>query len=209
MDLVGPIQTLSLGGKKYILIMVDDFSRIRTDYGYEFENSQFLKFCEEMGIKHEFSAPITPQQNGVVERKNRVLVEMARVMLNIFGLKLTCYILRYMEHLAKFDSKCDKGIFLGYSTSSRAYRVYNCRTRTIIESINVNIDDFAASTEMALDEDSLFPPPLVQESPGLDLVVDLSTFGNSVPVDLLTPSTTSSISSDQVANSHADHSPLT
>ena len=56
--------------------------RIRTDHGSEFENSQFLKFCEEMGIKHEFSAPITPQQNGVVERKNRVLVEMARVMLN-------------------------------------------------------------------------------------------------------------------------------
>ncbi|KAI5312678.1 hypothetical protein L3X38_041852 [Prunus dulcis] len=52
--------------------------RIRTDHGYEFENSQFLKFCEEMGIKHEFSATITPQQNGVVERKKRVLVEMAR-----------------------------------------------------------------------------------------------------------------------------------
>ncbi|KAI5339060.1 hypothetical protein L3X38_018332 [Prunus dulcis] len=119
MDLVGPIQTLSLGGKKYIIVMVDDFSwftwvsflreksktflrfkfvchllqkekmtshlplvRIRTDHGSEFENSQFLKFCEEMGSKHEFSAPITPQQNGVVERKNRVLVEMARVMLN-------------------------------------------------------------------------------------------------------------------------------
>ncbi|CAL8162045.1 unnamed protein product [Prunus armeniaca] len=293
MDLVGPIQTMSLGGKKYILVMVDDFSRftwvsflreksetfqrfksvchllqkekmtshlplvrIRTDHGSEFENSQFLKFCEEMGIKHEFSAPITPQQNGVVERKNRVLVEMARVMLNsknlakhfwaeaintacyisnrvfvrsgtnqtpyeiwkgkkpnvsyfkVFG--STCYILRDREHLAKFESKCDKGIFLGYSTSSRAYRVYNCRSRTIIESINVTIDDFAASIEMALDEDGLFPPPpLEQESPGLDLVVDLSTFGNSVPVDLSTPSTSSSISSVQAASSHPDHSPLT
>ncbi|CAL9026178.1 unnamed protein product [Prunus brigantina] len=229
MDLVGPIQTVSLGGKKYILVMVDDFSRftwkmtshlplvrIRTDHGTEFENSQFLKFCEEMGIKHEFSVPITPQQNGVVERKNRVLVEMARVMLNsknlakhfwaeakpnvsyfrVFG--STCYILRDMEHLSKFDSKCDKGIFLGYSTSSRAYRVYNCRSRTIIESINVTIDDFAASIEMALDEDGLFPPPpLEQESLGLDLVVDPSTFGNSVPVALSTLSTSSSISSVQ------------
>ncbi|CAL2260119.1 unnamed protein product [Prunus armeniaca] len=204
--------------------------RIRTDHGSEFENSQFLKFCEEMGIKHEFSAPITPQQNGVVERKNRVLVEMARVMLNsknlakhfwaeavntacyisnrVFG--NTCYILRDMKHLAKFDSKCDKGIFLGYSTSSRAYRVYNCRSRTIIESINVTIDDFAASIEMALDEDGLFPPPpLEQESPGLDLVVDLSTFENPVPVDLSTPSTSSSISSVQADSSHTDHSSLT
>ena len=117
--------------------------------------------------------------------------------------------LKDREHLAKFDSKCDKGIFLGYSTSSRAYRVYNCRTRTIIKSINVNIDDFAGSIEMALDEDGLFPPPLVQESPGLDLVVDLSSFENSVPVDLSTPSTSSSISSVLVDSSHADHSPLT
>ncbi|BBG92903.1 transposable element gene [Prunus dulcis] len=200
-----------------------------TNHGSEFENSQFLKFCEEMGIKHEFSAPITPQQNGVVERKNRVLVEMARVMLNSKNLAKhfwaeavstacyisnrsfgsTCYILKDREHLAKFDSRCDKGIFLGYSTSSRAYRVYNCRTRTIIESINVKIDDFAASTEMALDEDGLFSPSLVQESPGLDLVVDLSSFGNSVPVDMSTPSTSSSISSVQVDSSLADHSPLT
>ncbi|CAL8169299.1 unnamed protein product [Prunus armeniaca] len=93
---------------------------------------------------------------------------------------------------------------------NQAYRVYNCRSITIIESINVTIDDFAASIEMALDEDGLFPPPpLEQESPGLDLVVDLSTFGNSVPVDLSTPSTSSSISSVQAASSHTDHSPLT
>ena len=43
--------------------------RIRTNHGSEFENSQFLKFCVEMRIKHEFSAPITPQQNGVVKKK--------------------------------------------------------------------------------------------------------------------------------------------
>lgn len=49
--------------------------KIRTDHGFEYENSQFLKFCEKMRIKHDFS-------NGVVERKNRVLVEMAKVMLN-------------------------------------------------------------------------------------------------------------------------------
>lgn len=44
-------------------------TRLRTDHGTEFENQSFIDFCSEKGIKHEFSAPITPQQNGVVERK--------------------------------------------------------------------------------------------------------------------------------------------
>ena len=55
---------------------------IRTDHGVEFENHDFSELCEESGIGHNFSAPRTPQQNGVVERKNRVLAEMARSMLN-------------------------------------------------------------------------------------------------------------------------------
>jgi hypothetical protein len=52
-----------------------------------------------------------------------------------------CYILRDRENLGKFDPKSDEGIFLGYSTNSRAYRVYNTRTETVMESINVVIDD--------------------------------------------------------------------
>ena len=55
--------------------------KIRSDHGKEFENVRFESFCEKNGIKREFSAPKTPQQNGVVERKNRVIQEMARVML--------------------------------------------------------------------------------------------------------------------------------
>jgi transposase InsO family protein len=42
------------------------------------------EYLEEEGIKHEFSAPYTPQQNGVVERKNRTLIDMARTMLGEF-----------------------------------------------------------------------------------------------------------------------------
>ncbi|XP_024164226.1 uncharacterized protein LOC112171246 [Rosa chinensis] len=224
MDFVGPIQTRSLGGKKYMLVLVDDFSRftwvkflseksdafdnfqslckmilneqyssnrcivrLRTDHGTEFENASFDKFCCEMGIKHEFSAPKTPQQNGVVERKNRVLIEMGTVMLNFANLAHTfwaeeisnacytinrvifrpgtektpyevlkgkkpnvshlrvfgnpCYIYRDREYLAKFDVKSDKGVFLGYSLNSRAYRVYNKRTCSVMETINVSIDD--------------------------------------------------------------------
>jgi transposase InsO family protein len=56
--------------------------KIRSDNGMEFKNSQIEGFLEEEGIKHEFSSPYTPQKNGVVERKNRTLLDMARTMLD-------------------------------------------------------------------------------------------------------------------------------
>ena len=107
MDLMGPMRTESIGGKRYVLVVVDDYSRfsfvcmlreksetlehlkvlfariqnekgvsivkIRSDRGREFDNIEVDLFCEAHGIKHEFSAPKTHQQNGVAERKNRVL----------------------------------------------------------------------------------------------------------------------------------------
>ncbi|GJV59837.1 putative ribonuclease H-like domain-containing protein [Tanacetum coccineum] len=54
---------------------------IRSDNGTEFKNSVMNQFCELKGIKREFSVARTPQQNGVVERKNRTLIEAARTML--------------------------------------------------------------------------------------------------------------------------------
>ena len=58
-----------------------NISNIRTDHGRKLENELFAQFCDNLGIRHNFSAPKTPQQNGVVERKNRTLEEMARTML--------------------------------------------------------------------------------------------------------------------------------
>ena len=54
---------------------------MRSDHGKEFENAKFEAFCNEHGIMKEFLAPKTPQQNGVIERKNHIIKEMARVML--------------------------------------------------------------------------------------------------------------------------------
>jgi transposase InsO family protein len=54
----------------------------RSDNRTEFKNSQIKGFLEDEGIKHEFSSPYTPQQNGVVERKNRTLLYKARTMLD-------------------------------------------------------------------------------------------------------------------------------
>ena len=61
----------------------------------------------------------------------------------IFG--SDCYILRNREKLEKFDAKNDKGYFLGYSSTSRVYRVYNLRTKTVMESSNVVINDEVCS----------------------------------------------------------------
>jgi transposase InsO family protein len=56
--------------------------KMRSDNRTEFKNTQVEEFLDEEGIKHEFSTSYTPQQNGIVERKNRTLIDMARTMLD-------------------------------------------------------------------------------------------------------------------------------
>jgi transposase InsO family protein len=58
--------------------------KIGSDNGSEFKNLQVEEYLEEEGVKHEFSAPYRPQQNSVVERKNKTLIDMARTMLGEF-----------------------------------------------------------------------------------------------------------------------------
>jgi hypothetical protein len=71
--------------KRFLRIAQNEFElkvkKIRSDNGSEFKNLQVEEYLEEKGIKHEFSAPYTPQKNGVVERKNKTLIDMARTML--------------------------------------------------------------------------------------------------------------------------------
>ncbi|RVW98283.1 Retrovirus-related Pol polyprotein from transposon RE1 [Vitis vinifera] len=59
---------------------------IRSDNGTEYTLEKFNKFCEDAGIEHQLTTPYTPQQNGVVERKNRTLMEMTRCLLHEKGL---------------------------------------------------------------------------------------------------------------------------
>nr|GEV82774.1 retrovirus-related Pol polyprotein from transposon TNT 1-94 [Tanacetum cinerariifolium] len=77
----------------------------------------------------------TPQQNGVVERWNRTLVEAARTMM-IFSKALM-----FLEDLGKLQPTADIGIFVGYAPSRKGYRIYNKRTRRIIETIHVQFDE--------------------------------------------------------------------
>lgn len=59
---------------------------LRTDRGGEFVSHEFTRYCEDAGIARQFTTPYTPQQNGLVERKNRTVVAMARSFLKIKGL---------------------------------------------------------------------------------------------------------------------------
>ncbi|KAI3685467.1 hypothetical protein L6452_34711 [Arctium lappa] len=233
MDMCGPVSTPSLGGRRYILVIIDEFTRytwvfflryksdttkeiinfikksevlngqlvrsVRSDNGTEFKNSMLDDFFNEKGISQNFSAVRTPQQNDVVERKNRTLCEAARSMLSeshlptyfwaeaintacftqnrsiivkrhnktpyevfygrkpnigflhVFG--CVCYILNDRENLGKFDPKADEGIFVGYSLTSKAFRVYNLRRKCIDESIHVKFDDLKISSLSCDDEE--------------------------------------------------------
>nr|GEW37167.1 hypothetical protein [Tanacetum cinerariifolium] len=158
-------------------------------------------------ILHQTSVARTPEQNGVVKRRNRTLVEAARTMLStakvplffwaeaiatacftqnsslviprhektpyhiindwkpsvkffhIFG--SLCYIGRDGENLDKMKEKGDACIFVGYSTQARAYRVFNKRTRVIMETIHVNFDELP---QMASDHVSYNPGPKCQST---------------------------------------------
>ncbi|TYK30870.1 gag-pol polyprotein [Cucumis melo var. makuwa] len=150
LDLMGPMQIESLGGKKYVLVVVDDYSRITW--------VQFLKGKSDTseGIHHEFAAPITPQQNGVVEQKNGTLQEMVRVMIHAKSLPLNFWAeaINTACHIHnKWDVKSDQGIFLGYSLNSRAYKVFNIKSGTVMETINVVVNDFESNVNQFNIED--------------------------------------------------------
>ncbi|GJZ14675.1 retrovirus-related pol polyprotein from transposon TNT 1-94, partial [Tanacetum coccineum] len=87
MDLCGPMRVASVNGKKYILVIVDEYSRFTwvkflrsKDEALDFI-IKFLKMIQNIGISHETYVARSPQQNGVVERRNRTLIEAARTML--------------------------------------------------------------------------------------------------------------------------------
>ncbi|GJY29480.1 retrovirus-related pol polyprotein from transposon TNT 1-94 [Tanacetum coccineum] len=165
---------------------------VRTDNGTEFVNKDLTDYYESVGITHEKTVPRTPQQNDVVERRNRTLVEAARTMmifykaplflwakavvtasytqnrslihtlhnktpyelvhdkkpdlsfLRIFG--ALCYPTNNNEDLGKLKAKANIGFFVGYAPNRKGYRIYNKRTRQIMETIHVAFDDLTEQT---------------------------------------------------------------
>ena len=77
----------------------------------------------------------------------------------IFG--SICFILKNRENVGKFDSRSDEGIFLGYSSTCKAYRVYNKRTKKVMETVNVVIDETSESGSKKISEEiprEILPP---------------------------------------------------
>nr|GEU36917.1 putative ribonuclease H-like domain-containing protein [Tanacetum cinerariifolium] len=173
--------------KNFITLVENQFNHkvkaIRCDNGTEFKNANLIEFCGSKGIQRDYSNARTPQQNGVAERKNRTLIEVARTMLadsflpTIFWMEAVataCYVLNRVlvtkphaktpyelltgdkpsisylkpfgchvtilntsESLGKFNKKSYEGYIVGYSISSKAYRVYNLVSRKIEKTMNL------------------------------------------------------------------------
>nr|GEU85805.1 hypothetical protein [Tanacetum cinerariifolium] len=152
---------------------------VRTDKGTEVLNQTLHAYFTVEGILHQTSVARTPEQNSVVKRQNRTLVEAARTMLSATKvplffwaeeIKTECFTQNHGENLDKMKEKGDECIFVGYSTQSRAYRVFNNRTRVVMESIHVNFDELPL---MASDHISFDPAPeyrTVTTSNELDLL---------------------------------------
>ncbi|GKF89675.1 putative ribonuclease H-like domain-containing protein, partial [Tanacetum coccineum] len=111
---------------------------IRCDNGTEFKNNDMNQFCGMKGIKRKFSVAKTPQQNGIAERKNRTLIEAARTMLADSLLPTTFWAeaVNTVYPLGEFDGKADEGFLVGYSINSKAFRVFNTRTRKVEENLH-------------------------------------------------------------------------
>nr|GEZ85714.1 hypothetical protein [Tanacetum cinerariifolium] len=210
--LCGPMRIASINGKRYVFVIVDDYSRytlvhflrskdeapkviktflkritvllqspvliIRTDNDTEFKNQALKDYFDYVGISHQMSSVRTPQQNGVVERRNRTLVEAARTMLTHAPLFLWAEAIA----TAKLGAKGDIGFFIGHSADSCAYRIYNRRTKKIMETMNVLFDELSA---MAFEQRSSKPRlqsmTSVQISSGLDLTYAPSTITTQQP----------------------------
>ncbi|GKA91425.1 retrovirus-related pol polyprotein from transposon TNT 1-94 [Tanacetum coccineum] len=143
MDLCGPMHVASINGKRYILVIVDDYSRftlVKILRSKDEGSDTLCEFYENVGILHQTSVARTPQQNGVAEAihtacytQNRSLIHLRynktpyelmhdkkpdQSYLYVFG--SLCYPTNDSEDLGKFDAKADIRIFVGYATAKKA-----------------------------------------------------------------------------------------
>ncbi|GJZ26019.1 putative ribonuclease H-like domain-containing protein [Tanacetum coccineum] len=176
---------------------------IRCDNGIEFKNRVMSDFYEKKDIKREFSVARTPQQNSVAERRNRTLIKAARIMLADSKLPTTfwaevvntaCYVQNrvlvvkphnknpYELFRGKFNGKSDEGFFVRYSLNSKAFRVYNIRTRKVEENLHIRfLDD-----KLIIVGDGpkwLFDINVLTKSMNYVLVVAGTNFNDSVGIE--------------------------
>jgi len=126
--------------KRFVKVVQNEkdcsISSIKSNNGREFQNEKFERFCSKLGIKHNFSTPRTPQQNGVVERNNRSLEELARTMLNETELpkyfwadavSTTCYVLNRVL-IRPILKKTPYELFKGRKPNVSHLKVFGCKS---------------------------------------------------------------------------------
>jgi hypothetical protein len=115
--------------------------KIRSDNGSEFKNLQVEEYLEKEGVKHEFSAPYTPQQNGVVERKNRTLIDMARMMLGEFktperfwseAVNTACHAINWL-YLHRLLKKTSYELLTGNKPNVSYFRVFGSKCYILVK----------------------------------------------------------------------------
>ncbi|GJZ31887.1 retrovirus-related pol polyprotein from transposon TNT 1-94 [Tanacetum coccineum] len=154
MDLCGPMRVASINGKKYILVIVDDYSRYtwtlflrskdETPEGSAIRLLSASKLPLSFWAEAVATACYTQNRSIIISTHGKTayhIINDRKPLINssIFG--CTCYITRDGENLDKMKEKGDPCVMVGYSTQSKGYRVYNKRTRLIVESIHIKFDE--------------------------------------------------------------------
>lgn len=236
-DVLGPVNVSSLGGSRYFISFIDDFSKwttvftmryksesfeyfkqfhkyaethtdkkvqrlniqkytsdseklktLRTDNGGEYLSTDFRSYLAENGIRHQLTVAYTPQQNGVAERMNRTLMNLVRSMLHqrnidkrfwaealstavyirnrvtsrglpanttphhiwmgcppdlahlrVFGSK--CWYILPKQKVKKLDPRAREGMMIGYSSASKAYKLWDPEDKKVVISRSVKFDE--------------------------------------------------------------------
>nr|GEV23678.1 hypothetical protein [Tanacetum cinerariifolium] len=146
MDLCGPMRVQTINGKKYILVIVDDYTR--------FTWVKFLRLKDETPKAPMFlwaeaiaTACYTQNRSLIHTRHNKTLYELVHnkkpdlTFLRVFG--ALCYPINDSKDLGKLQPTADIEIFIGYAPSRKGYRIYNKRTRRIMETIHVQFDELS------------------------------------------------------------------
>ncbi|GJZ32315.1 retrovirus-related pol polyprotein from transposon TNT 1-94 [Tanacetum coccineum] len=171
MDLCGLIHVESINGEKYILVIVDDYSRftwVKFMRSKDEAPDAIIKCIKNIQVRLNGTVHNVRTNNGT-EFVNQTLREfyenvgithqtfVARApqqnslmhdkkldlsFLHVFG--SLCYPTNDSEDLGKLNAKADIGIFVGYAPAKKAFRIYNRRTQKIMETIHVTFDELTA-----------------------------------------------------------------
>nr|GFA85385.1 integrase, catalytic region, zinc finger, CCHC-type, peptidase aspartic, catalytic [Tanacetum cinerariifolium] len=176
MDLCEPMRVKSVNGKKYILVIMDDYSRFTWVKFLKSKDEapnfiiQFLKMIQvrlKVPVRQAVATACFTQNRSIIRlRHGKTPYELLHNKLSdlsffyVFG--ALCYPTNDCENLGKLQPKADIGIFIGYASTKKAFRIYNRRTRRIVETIHVDFDELTA---MASEQRSS-GPALNEMTPG-------------------------------------------